>query len=137
MDGQMMNADVVRRGETIWCYIIRSGSLPTASSFVTQPDATLQVGQIVHPRGHTIARHSHRPQLRHVEQTAEVLVVQQGRCEIDIYDDALAFVATRELGVGDVAICLRGGHGFRMLEDTVLLEIKQGPYPGPQEKLQF
>jgi hypothetical protein len=39
--------------------------------------------------------------------------------------------------VGDVVVLLDGGHGFRMLEDTVLLEIKQGPYSGLGEKEQF
>jgi hypothetical protein len=32
---------------------------------------------------------------------------------------------------------MTGGHGFRMLEDTVLLEVKQGPYGGQAEKSRF
>jgi hypothetical protein len=57
-------------------------------------------------------------------------VVQKGRCEVDVYDDTRTVVATRELEAGDILIAVRGGHGFRVVEDTVLLEIKQGPYPG-------
>jgi hypothetical protein len=34
-------------------------------------------------------------------------------------------------------VAVNGGHGFRVLEDTVLLEIKQGPYPGGAEKERF
>ena len=49
---------------------------------------------------------------------------------MDVYSDDQRLVATRELGLGDILIAVRGGHGFRVLEDTVLLEIKQGPYPG-------
>jgi hypothetical protein len=132
-----MIIDVVHSGDALLCYIIHSGSLPGATEFVTPPDATLQVGHIVHPRGHEIARHVHRPQERLISGTAEVLLVQRGRCEIDVYDNNRDLVATRELRVGDIVVLFDGGHGFRMLEDTVLLEIKQGPYAGPGEKEQF
>ena len=69
--------------------------------------------------------------------TSEVLLVKAGHCLIDIYNDAHELVATRELRVGDVMLMVGGGHGFRMLEDTVFLEIKQGPYTGLDEKEQF
>jgi mannose-6-phosphate isomerase-like protein (cupin superfamily) len=132
-----MTNDVVRSGDAILCYIIRSGSLPTQTEFITPGDRSLQVGHIVHPRGYEIARHAHRPVSRHITGTAEVLLVQRGRCEMDVYDDRRHLVATRDLRVGDVVVLLGGGHGFRMIEDTVLLEVKQGPYLGPGEKEQF
>jgi hypothetical protein len=132
-----MNVDVVRSGDAILCYIIRGDELPAATAFVTPHDATLQVGHIVHPRGHEIARHAHRPEERHITGTAEVLLVQRGRCEMDVYDDLWRLVATRELCVGDIVILLGGGHGFRMIEDTVLLEVKEGPYGGVDEKVLF
>ena len=55
-----MTIDIVRSGDATICYIIRAGSLPAATEFVSPPDATLQVGHIVHPLGHEIARHAHR-----------------------------------------------------------------------------
>jgi len=64
-------------------------------------------------------------------------VVQRGRCLMDIYNDGRELVATRELQAGDVMLIVGGGHGFRMLEDTVFLEIKQGPYTGLEEKERF
>lgn len=132
-----MTIDTVRSGDAILCYIIRSGSLPQATGFITPPELTLQVGHIVHPRGHEISRHEHHPRERHISGTAEVLLVRRGRCEIDIYDGKRCLVATRELRVGDVVVLLECGHAFRMLEDTVLLEVKQGPYAGPEEKERF
>jgi hypothetical protein len=38
---------------------------------------------------------------------------------------------------GDVLLLVKGGHGFRMLEETVFVEIKQGPYTGLDEKERF
>ena len=56
---------------------------------------------------------------------------------LDIYTDDQAFLCAREVGSGDVVLLLSGGHGFHLLEDTVLLEVKQGPYVGLQEKELF
>ena len=68
---------------------------------------------------------------------SEVLVVRSGSCQIDVYDDQKNLIATRNLSVGDVVIMSAGGHGFRILEDTILLEIKQGPYLGTEDKELF
>jgi hypothetical protein len=66
-----------------------------------------------------------------------VLILLSGRCQIDIYDDQRQLVHTSELRQGDVMLMVGGGHGFRMLEDTVFLEVKQGPYLGVDEKEPF
>jgi hypothetical protein len=66
-----------------------------------------------------------------------VLLFRSGRCEVDIYTDTKQVVATRALAAGDVVVAVSGGHGFRVLEDLVLLEVKQGPYPGVAEKERF
>jgi hypothetical protein len=56
---------------------------------------------------------------------------------LDIYDEQRTPVTSREMGQGDVVALVSGGHGFRLLEDTVLVEVKQGPYSGVQEKDRF
>lgn len=119
------------------CYIIRASFLPDQTTFLTPPEFKQQVGYVVYPVGGEIKRHVHRPLERHLVGTSEVLVVKQGHCLIDIYNDDRELVATRELFPGDVMLMVGGGHGFRMLEDTVFLEIKQGPYTGLDEKEQF
>ena len=118
-------------------YIIRASLNPEQTTFLTPPEFKQQVGYIVYPAGGEIARHVHRPLERHLIGTSEVLIVKKGRCLIDIYNDDRELVATRELYPGDVMLMVGGGHGFRMLEDTVFLEIKQGPYTGLDEKEQF
>lgn len=118
-------------------YIIRGDLTPSRTTFVTPPQFKQQVGFIVYPAGGEIQRHVHRPLSRHLIGTSEVLIVRRGRCEIDIYNDDRELVATRELREGDVMLMVGGGHGFHMLEDTVFLEVKQGPYTGQDEKERF
>ena len=118
-------------------YIIRPNPLPDQTTFLTPPEFKQQVGFVVYPKGGEIARHVHRPLERHLVGTSEVLVLLKGRCFIDVYNDEHELVATRELQPGDIMLMVGGGHGFRMLEDTVFLEIKQGPYTGLDEKERF
>jgi len=97
----------------------------------------LQVGFVVYGAGGEVARHRHLPIERNILGTSEVIVIRKGSTAVRIYDDAGQPVARRDLSVGDVVLMTAGGHGFEMLEDTILLEIKQGPYTGVQEKERF
>jgi|SRR6478609_907790 len=110
---------------------------PPETMFPTPEELNLQVGFVVYRAGGEIARHDHRPIERQLVGTSEVIIVRSGRCEIDLYDHDRSHVATRELRAGDLVLIVGGGHGFRMLEDTVLLEVKQGPYTGLDEKERF
>ena len=127
---------VSHEGQTL-AYILRAELNPEKTTFPTPPDLNLQVGFIVYPAGGTIQRHVHKPLERQLIGTSEVLVVRQGRAEVDFYTQDRTFVATRELRKGDVMLMVAGGHGFRVLEDTVFLEVKQGPYTGIDEKERF
>ena len=120
-------------GELLAC-IVRAQVSFAQTGFVTPPEYNFQVGFIVHPAESKIASHEHSTVEQRVTQIFEVLLVRKGRCEVDIYNRDRERVATRELREGDLLLIIEGGHGFRMLEDTVFLEIKQGPYTGADQK---
>ncbi len=118
-------------------YIIRASLDPAQTTFFTTPEFNHQVGFVVYPAGGSITPHTHRAIERHINGTSEVLIVRKGRCEVDLYTETHDLVATRELACGDILILISGGHGFHMLEDTVFVEVKQGPYTGMEEKERF
>jgi hypothetical protein len=121
----------------ILAYIIRREAEPSKTVFVTPDDLTFQAGFVVYPAGSEISRHIHKRIDRHLTGTSEALLVKKGRCEVDFFTHEKQLVGTRELRTGDVLLLLNGGHGFRLLEDTIFLEIKQGPYTGLDEKERF
>ena len=127
---------ITRDGETL-CLIVRDPGQLEATTFVTPPEFNMQVGFVVYPKGAEIPRHAHLPVERNVTSTSEVILVYRGSCAVDIYDDDRELVASRELATGDVVVLMSGGHGFRLLEDTILMEVKQGPYSGLEEKVRF
>ncbi len=117
--------------------LVHSGLMPASTTFPTSSQFNLQIGFVVYPAGGDVPRHLHLPLERRTVGTAEVVLVRKGRCLLDVYAADRTPVATRELRQGDLMLMVGGGHGFRMLEDTVLLEVKQGPYTGLDEKERF
>lgn len=133
----MDNVEIITANGQTLCYVIRENTQPKQTTFITPPDDKQQVGFIVYPKGGIIARHIHKPLERHIKGMAEVVVVRSGHCQIEVYDEHKSLVALRDLYQNDVVLMVGGGHGFRIKEDTVLLEIKQGPYLGADDKELF
>jgi hypothetical protein len=128
--------DIISSEGNVLAYVVR-GSDPTETTFPVPPEVPLQVGFVVYPAGGEIARHEHVPLERRLDKTCEALIVRSGSCDVDLYDADRSLVATERLEAGDVILLVDGGHGLRMNEDTVLLEVKQGPYTGLAEKERF
>lgn len=129
--------DIISRDGVELCYIIRAELAPDVTTFITPPEYKQQVGFVAYPAAGEVQRHLHLPLQRHLVGTSEVLLVRKGRCIVDVYDEAKQLVASHEVSAGDVVLMVGGGHGFRMLEDTLFLEVKQGPYLERDEKERF
>lgn len=129
--------EIISAGETPLAYIVRYYWMPERTEFLTPSHFGQQMGMIVYGAGAQIQPHLHLPVLREVHGTTECVIVRKGSCDIDIYDHSKRLVTSRALQVGDIVLLLDGGHGFRMHEDTVLFEVKQGPYIGIADKERF
>ena len=117
---------ILHDGATL-AMIIRSSYVPHETAFLTDGDCSQQVGFVVHPAGHEIVRHVHKPRPRVISDFMEIIFVKRGKMITEIYNPDNKLISTREIETGDLLIMFSGGHCFRMLEDTILLEIKQGP----------
>ena len=118
--------------------ILRADYEPASIEFLTSDDQSLQLGVMRRPRGYVIAPHIHKPAKRTVEYTYEVLFIVRGRVEVTFFNERRAVVTKRELRQGDCVMLMTGGHGFRVLEDCKMIEVKQGPYAGTDfDKFRF
>jgi hypothetical protein len=105
--------------------------------FVSPMEWPLQLGLLMHPEGHNIAPHRHRThQERIINSTQEFLLVVSGRVAVDFYNAQGQAFHTEILSAGEALLHAQGGHGFRWLEPSRVLEIKQGPYCGKDEDKQ-
>jgi hypothetical protein len=105
--------------------------------FFTPNELSQQLAYMNHPKGKMIEPHVHNPVLREVVYTQEVLFVRKGKVRIDFFDEEHCLIDIRTLYAGDTVLLVSGGHGFTMLEDTEIIEVKQGPYLGDQDKTRF
>ncbi|MCX8085041.1 MAG: hypothetical protein N3C60_08990, partial [Calditerrivibrio sp.] len=89
------------------------------------------------PKGYVIAPHVHNPVKREVFYTKEVLFIKRGKVRVDFYSEDRIYLKSTILEEGDVILLAYGGHGFEMLEETEMIEVKQGPYAGEMDKTRF
>ena len=105
--------------------------------FFTPNELSQQLAYMHHPTGKLIPPHVHNPVPREVIYTKEVLFIKSGKLRVDFYTDQQQYLESRILEAGDTILLVTGGHGFEVLEEVEMLEVKQGPYVGEQDKTRF
>lgn len=105
--------------------------------FFTPSDYSQQVGYMSHRKGHIIKPHVHNEVKRQVHNTQEVLIIKDGKLRVDLYDNNREYVVSCEIEKGDLILLASGGHGFEVLDDVKMYEIKQGPHVGEEDKTRF
>jgi len=106
-------------------------------NFFTPQNFSQQVAFMRRPKGHKIAPHIHNLISRQIFYTQELLVIRSGRVKVNLYSSSKEYIGTRILEVGDIILLCGGGHSFEMLEESSLIEVKQGPYAGEEDKAIF
>lgn len=112
----------------VFAMIIRKNIESESTKFFTPEDYPLQVGILKHGRGVILKPHVHRMSKKLITATQEVLYIERGKVEASFYTHGGKKIATKILNQGDILFLVDGGHGFKMLEDTKIIEVKQGPY---------
>ena len=117
--------------------IVRNSFNKEGIHFFTPDDFSQQLAYMKHPAGKVIDPHVHNPVKRDVHFTKEVLIIKRGKLRVDFYDNDQVYLESRVLGSHDVILLSEGGHGFEVLEELEMFEVKQGPYAGDMDKTRF
>ncbi|MFH1202720.1 MAG: hypothetical protein V1674_07580 [Candidatus Omnitrophota bacterium] len=120
----------------LYAIVIRSGFGQEGVNFVTSKKRSLQVGVLVHKKNITLRPHIHRRLTRKLNNTQEVLYVVYGRVEVSFYN-VKRKLGSVIIGKNDAIVIISGGHGFNMLEDSKIIEVKQGPYVCSEKDKKF
>lgn len=129
--------ETIKHGDTILAVVLPANHRSDGIQFFTPDEFSQQLAYMNHPNGHVISPHIHNEVKREVQFTKEVLFIRSGRLRVDFYDESRIYLESRMLEAGDVILLAHGGHGFEMLEDTEIVEVKQGPYAGNEDKTRF
>lgn len=131
------NVETIVHGLEPIALIVRAEFEENGLNFLTPDSFSQQVAYMKHPKGKKISPHIHNLIFRQVLYTQEVLYIRKGMIKVDLYSSQKQYITTSILKTGDLILLCGGGHSFEMIEDTSMIEIKQGPYAGNDDKIRF
>lgn len=129
----MQTIQEIRDGQKILALVFSHKLRADGVKFLTPQTYPLQIGLLEHPQGKIIRSHRHRNLRYKVNTTQEFLYIETGKVEAVIYRNDWTIVKKVILNAGDFILSIAGGHGFRILKKSRIIEIKQGPYPGDKK----
>ena len=106
-------------------------------TFFTPNESTQQFGYIKHKKKHIIKPHLHKKRQTKIYYTTEVILILKGILRVDFYNQFKKYLFSKILKSKDIIMLVSGGHGFKILKDVEMLEIKQGPYNLIKDKIKF
>ena len=124
-------------GDTLIAIILPADYHSDGIEFFTPNDFSQQLAYMKRPKGYEVPAHVHNKVSRQVSYTQETLFIRSGRVKLDLYSEKKEYLESIELNTGDVILLSAGGHGLTMLEETEIIEVKQGPYMGDEDKVVF
>ncbi len=133
----MGKIEIIKKKDRILAMIIKGNYTCEGVEFITPGEYSQQIAYMHHPTGKVIDAHLHNLVHRNIIQTQEVLLIKKGKLRVDFYDEYEDYLESTVLGSGDVILLVSGGHGFKVLEEIEMIEVKQGPYSGDMDKTRF
>ncbi|MCC2624737.1 MAG: hypothetical protein K0R14_610 [Burkholderiales bacterium] len=124
--------EIIKDGIILARYI-PSNAWTEGLNFFSKDEDFIQAGSWGYDSGKELLPHIHNEVKRIITRTQELLYIRRGKILAKIYDLQENLVEEIEAAVGDTLILLNCGHGYKILEDdTQVLEVKNGPYPGAE-----
>ena len=133
----MGQLQMIKKKDRLLAVILKSNYQCDGVDFITPNEYSQQLAYMHHPTGKVIDAHIHNLVHRNVVLTQEVLFIKKGKLRVDFYDDYQDYLESHLLEAGDIILLTSGGHGFKVLEEVEMIEVKQGPYSGDRDKTRF
>lgn len=127
----------VEKNKKIYAIIIRADYSKEGIEFFTPNEFSQQLAYMKRPKGYNISPHLHLNTNKNIQNTQEVLLIRSGKVRVDFYEPDKKYFLSKILTKGDVILLAFGGHGFEILEESEIIEVKQGPYEEAKDKERF
>lgn len=128
----------IKNRKKLYALIVRSRYRKKKGiNFFTDKNATQQFGYMNHKKNHVILPHRHNKRQSKILLTTEVIIILKGMLRVDFYNDKEKYLFSKKLYSNDIIMLSSGGHGFKVLKDTQMIEVKQGPYSLSMDKVKF
>lgn len=106
-------------------------------TFFTPDSASQQFGYMKHKKGHIIKPHKHLKRTTKIFTTTEVILLLKGILRVDFYNQKKKYLFSKILKKKSIILLVHGGHGFKVIKDVEMIEVKQGPFNISKDKVKF
>ena len=110
--------------------VVRKDFKKEGVNFISDPDFPLQLGISNYKKSEEIKAHFHIENEIKINKIQEIVYIKKGKTLVNLYNKEGFNFKSIELTSGDIIFFVEGGHGFKMIEETDIIEVKQGPYFG-------
>ena len=123
----MLKSEEIKKDGKILAIILRSAASDKNVEFVTPKEFPMQLGVHKRKKGDYVKAHEHIPfgRLKNLA-VQEVIFVKKGKLLVGLYHKKKVYRKVI-ISSGEI-ILLNTGHNVKFLEDTKMIEVKQGPY---------
>ena len=109
--------------------ITNAEKIQNGVDFITSPTDDFQLGLMKRAKGYEVKGHYHKPMIREIKSTSEVLIIKKGVVDCNIFDpNNVNDNKNIILKKGDLILKIKFAHSFKFLEETEMIEVKQGPF---------
>lgn len=128
----------VKVGNETYAILVQSDDVKDGTEWFGKDYEPLQASRLNYKAGSKFRIHHHIMNPRTIKKTQEAFIIISGKIAVDIYDNnSTVWLGTLQASKGDAVLVYRGGHGVRIIEDSILYEIKSGQYTEPSEDKEF
>ena len=121
----------------IYAIIIKKNYSSDGIEFFTPNEFSQQLAYMKRPKDYEIKPHIHKKVVKEIKYTQEVLLIKSGKIRVDFYDQNKKYIKSIIIESGDIILLSKGGHGFKVIEECEIIEVKQGPYDEKNDKTRF
>ena len=125
----------IKDGNEEIAIIISKNSFEEGVKFITSEAYPLQFGLLKYKKGDSASPHIHPNISRVIIHSQEIIHIEKGKIKLDIFNSEGKLVTSRVLGMGTSVFFICGGRGWTALEESEIIEIKQGPFLGAKDKM--
>ena len=106
-------------------------------TFFSSDDLPQQFGYMNQKKNHIILPHIHNKRSTKIMITTEIIIILKGILRVDFYDQIQKYMFSKILKKGQIIFLMHGAHGFKVLKNVQMIEVKQGPFNKNIDKIKF
>jgi len=127
-----MNINKINHENILYAFYFNVEDADEGLTFLSEDNDFIQVGLWNYHPNSLLPAHYHNEFERKSYRTCESIFVVSGKIKCNIYSKKGDFIKSFVMKEKDMAIQLFGVHEYEILEKSLVIETKNGPYFGPE-----